>query len=253
MLPSGIVVSEDEDVTIELGSGFPPAAETDYTIATQHNEADVGLISGEAMTYYVTAALLTEQPSDGVILGWIRHPGGSVPLAQNQITNAPTNKPTEMVQSHIARQPFRQLPPRFLVPTGTYPADASMMEGKDSRTWRGFDYALTGGSGFVEVISYISFPVYAEPWEINLESIVPLGCIVQMTLFDTAGSTVDNLTITPHATYQTDTLAVTPGANTWTTGGRGLLQFGCQVARGTTIQFSELEVDFWPYAFPRIS
>lgn len=248
MLPSGIVVVEDEEVTIELGTGFPPASATDYTVATQHDEADIGLISGEAMTYYVTASLLTAQPSDGTILGWIRHPGGSVPLETTFITNAPKNKPYEMAQNLIARQPFRVLAPDLIVES--FPTDASAMDGFDTKVWRGFNYATTGGLGSVAVVGNLPFPVYAEPWEVNLTTILPLGCVITMNLYDTSGALVTSLGVSPHSTYTTNTLSVTPGDGTWIAGGTGRLELVCEVARGTTIQFSELEVDFWPYALP---
>jgi len=246
MLPSGIVVVETEEVTVDLGSGFPPAA-TNYTVCTLHEEANVGLISGEAMTYYVTAALLTSQPTNGVILGWIRHPGGSIPLAASHITDAPKNR--DLAQDMAARTPFRQTPPHFVVPSLV--TDMAEVEGYDTRPWRGFNYAVTAGRGNAQVTAYVAFPVYAEPWQVNITTILPVGALMYAYLYDTAGASAGSNTFTAHATYTTNILSVTPGSNTWTSGSTGLLKFIFDIPRGTTVQMANLEVDFWPYALPR--
>ncbi len=42
LLPTGIVVVEDTEVTVQIDGVFPPSSATNYTLLTHHSEAAMG-------------------------------------------------------------------------------------------------------------------------------------------------------------------------------------------------------------------
>ena len=78
-LDSGIVIDETEQQTFTVPTG---AASADYTLQYQHVDEDV--IGGTAATLSVQSGL-TRTVADGIALGWIRYPGGSVPLSNEML------------------------------------------------------------------------------------------------------------------------------------------------------------------------
>jgi hypothetical protein len=258
LLPTGIVVVETASTTIEIadGTSFPPSSAKNYTVATRHEEADNGLIGGEAMTYYVAEnTLMTTQPSDGVVVGWIRHPGGGLPLIQEYITNAPKHAPLILVQDYVARLPVKLSPPTF--PHGVYGQGVVDTSGYDSsKVWTGFTNttdAVDPATGVTPIVTlYQQFPIYNRPYQIELESIIPTGDAIAVTLYDTAGAVSVTDTLSGNATFTRDTIEVPQSGGTWTSGSLAVLKVVITVAINTTVKLSDLEIDFWPYAFPRV-
>lgn len=253
LLPTGIVVVEDTAVTVQIEGVFPPSSATDYTIRTYHREIATGLIGGEAMTYLVDSSLVTAQPSDGIILGWIRHPGGGVALEQGFITNAPSYAPAAVAADASARMPAKDLAPLLVTTLGQ---GVSHTEGFASgHTWRGFtnpSLAIDPGTGMTPVAtSYWQYPVYARPWEISIRSIVPIGDSIAVSVYDSLNVLIASATITPHTSWQMDTISVPTSTGTFTAGEKGTIKLVSTVAQGTIVKIADLAVDFWPYAFPQ--
>lgn len=84
--PDGILWTEDSDVTLSF---TPPASATGYTVVASHT--DRAMQGGAAVNYSIDTGLLADV-TDGVILGWIHHPGGAVPLDTTQLQIAPRRK-----------------------------------------------------------------------------------------------------------------------------------------------------------------
>jgi hypothetical protein len=252
LLPTGIVVVEDSTVAVQIDGIFPPSAPTNYTVKTEHSEAAMGLIGGEAMTYAVEASLLSVQPTNGVVLGWIRHPGGGIALADSMITMAPKYAPAEVAADFSARMPIVSSPPNMISdPVG---AGISETDGfSDNNAWRGFtnpSTAVDPGTGLTPVVtSYFQYPLYERPWEIKLRTIVPVGCQVEVTVYDSLGAVATSTTITSHTSWQVDTLAVPTDNGTFTTGTKATVKLVSTVAQGTIVKLADFVVDFWPYAF----
>jgi hypothetical protein len=253
LLPTGIVVVEDAEVTVQIEGVFPPSAATDYTVKTYHREIATGLIGGEAMTYLVEATLVTEQPSDGVILGWIRHPGGGGPLEESYITNAPRYAPSAVAADFASRMPAKALAPLLVTTLGQ---GVSHTDGFQSgQAYRGFtnpSLAIDPGTGVTPVAtSYWQFPIYERPWEISIRSIVPVGDSITVSVYDSLNALVTSATITPHTAWQVDTISVPPDTGTFTAGEKGTIKLVSVVAQGTIVKIADITADFWPYGFPQ--
>ena len=82
-MPDGIVWKEDAITTIAFS---PVAPATNYTVVALHTDSMIG--GGVEVTYELQAGILTTV-TDGVILGWIYYPGGSVNLALTHLVSAP--------------------------------------------------------------------------------------------------------------------------------------------------------------------
>ena len=83
LLPDGIAWQED---TLFVPATFtPPGAATNYTLVATH--IDRMITSGTAVEYAIQAGL-TATVANGVVLGWIYHPGGGVALAATMLVNA---------------------------------------------------------------------------------------------------------------------------------------------------------------------
>lgn len=71
---SGIILDETEQLSFTVPTTFGSA---DYTLAYQHVDEDI--IGGTAATIELQGGLFSTV-DNGVILGWVRYPGGAVPL-----------------------------------------------------------------------------------------------------------------------------------------------------------------------------
>jgi hypothetical protein len=84
LMPDGVIVSEDNDISIV----FPtlPVLATTYSITLRHS--DVNTIGGAAALYAIETGELDEILADGVVLCYVDHPGGAVALNQTFIRMA---------------------------------------------------------------------------------------------------------------------------------------------------------------------
>jgi hypothetical protein len=79
MFDSGVILVEDEVTIKTIATTFNSA---NYTVYYEHVDED--LIGGVAAILRVAAGLL-RAVSNGVVLGWVVYPGGSVPLANSML------------------------------------------------------------------------------------------------------------------------------------------------------------------------
>ena len=123
LLPSGIIVGED--VPIELILSPLPAAATSYTITIRHIDSDV--IGGAAATYALEAGeLLPSAVTNGVVIGYIRHPGAAVALASSFIF--PVRKVLEQAEDAVSIAPTTIVAPftsTWVVDVGTNTTESS--------------------------------------------------------------------------------------------------------------------------------
>jgi hypothetical protein len=98
-------------------------------------------------------------------------------------------------------------------------------------------------------VSWFQYPVYVRPWEIKIRSIIPTGCQIEVSVYDTGGALVTDSTLAPHPSWQVDTIAVPAGTGTFTTGSKGTIKLVSTVAQGTIVKLADFVVDFWPYGF----
>ena len=104
----------------EVGGTFTaPAVATEYTVYATHDNVEI--FGGAPVEYAVTGGIVTDV-SNGVILGWIRHPGGAVPLSTSHMQNVLKKQVTTYVDA-VAMT----LPEEFVAPLQrTYSNTAAM-------------------------------------------------------------------------------------------------------------------------------
>jgi len=83
----GVIILEDEPKFIAVPN---TSVAQDYTIFYSHIDADIS--GGVPAILTLDSGLLTEDVVDGVILGYVRYPGGAVPLAQEHFIQPPVLK-----------------------------------------------------------------------------------------------------------------------------------------------------------------
>lgn len=83
----GVILLEDEVKILTIQNTSIPA---DYTIYYSHEDADIS--GGIAAILTMDSGLLTTSVVNGVILGYVRYPGGGVPLDQSNFIQPPKIK-----------------------------------------------------------------------------------------------------------------------------------------------------------------
>ena len=83
----GVIIIEDESKTLTIVNTSVPA---DYTVFYAHEDQDIS--GGLPAILTLDSGLLTPSVVSGVILGYIRYPGGAVPLSGTHFIQAPPLK-----------------------------------------------------------------------------------------------------------------------------------------------------------------
>lgn len=257
MLPTGVAVVEDAAFELDLttAGNFPPSAATNYTIYTSHSETSYGMIGGDAMTYGAQTGITTTQPSDGVLLGWIRHPGGGVALAAEHIVNAPKQRPWELAQTFAARLPQHFSPPNLtLVPTDSNVVASEGYDTTNHVAWRG---AVNNHASLTKFGNhwYVQFPVFAEPYQVRIQNIVPSSGVnyMNVTVYDTSHTAASTTTLINNQTNWTWNTITILSAKTWTAESFAIIDIEFQLSAGNTIKLANIIIDSWPYGLSRVS
>jgi len=80
----GVIIIEDEAKFLTVANTSPPA---DYTVYYDHSDADIS--GGVSAQLTLASGLLTEDSVSGVILGYVRYPGGAIPLSPSHFIVRP--------------------------------------------------------------------------------------------------------------------------------------------------------------------
>lgn len=81
--PNGIMWQETEEFSLTFSA---PGAPTNYTVVATHSDRQI--TEGVPVEYAISLGL-SSTVTNGVVLGWIYHPGGGVPLATSHLVDAP--------------------------------------------------------------------------------------------------------------------------------------------------------------------
>jgi hypothetical protein len=81
----GVIIVEDEAKTLSMESNTSSAV--DYTIYYLHEDVDIS--GGVAAELILESGLLTSDVVKGCILGYVRYPGGGIPLEQSHFIQPP--------------------------------------------------------------------------------------------------------------------------------------------------------------------
>lgn len=121
--PNGVVwLEQDIGVIVEFN---PPAIASDYTVVALHENREI--FGGVAVSYELETGLLTSV-TDGVVLGWIRHPGGGAPLDTTMLQNAPKASQDAVSALLVETAPIEIIPayPRAYLDTATLGVDITV-------------------------------------------------------------------------------------------------------------------------------
>lgn len=225
MLPSGIVVTETAPVELRI---YPlPAAATNYTITCRHTDRDV--IGGQAAIYAVETGLLSSL-SDGVVLAYIRYPGGAVPLAPSHLfpartlldaaDDSPLLVPTKLVAPFL---------PKVIV--SALGANTAIVDQYIAP--RSFVTVATDGLGPVPPgyeTTTLVFPLTStrfRPVSLIVRAQMDANSSVIVSLFDTDGVSVSltGSTLSPSITFSDFTVNVNSGSGVFTPGDNYTLVF----------------------------
>lgn len=82
LLPDGVLIIEDESKELIIGNS---SNEANYTIIYQLDDSRI--LGGSPATLRATAGITRQDAfTDAVVLGWIRYPGGAIPLSSSHFT-----------------------------------------------------------------------------------------------------------------------------------------------------------------------
>jgi len=107
VLEDGFEWSEDGNNLISFAAYIPLGA-ADYTVCAVH--VDRQILGGVSVTYEVRAGILTST-ADGAVLGWVRYPGGAIPLATAHLQKAPNLLQTSGVPDVVLAAPETRYAP----------------------------------------------------------------------------------------------------------------------------------------------
>lgn len=254
--PDGVIWEEDADILY----GFtPPGAATDYTIYATHT--DQRRTGGSPVEYEDTTGIITSV-SGGVIIGWIRHPGGGVSLETRFIQNAPKQNPTiyaneavalrgvnlfpEFPQSYYdspASGPNTSLIPKVFTSVGQF---LTYQEASNGAGAPGFEQLVQHFVFFIEdgVPRPIGFDFYA-----NIPSSPNNRLIVQV--YDTDQVLVPSLPGSPiisTAGWEHKSVEVDRSMGVWDSGKPFSMRLLFQMDPGQNIQLGRIKAKFWPYS-----
>lgn len=249
LLPSGILVGED--TPIELTLSPLPAAATTLTITVRHIDADV--IGGAAATYALeTGELLPSAVTNGVVIGYIRHPGGAVAFASSFIFSA--RKVLEQAEDAVAVAPTTLVAP-FL---STWVVD---VVGTNTAETVGFIAPLTtfsrietDGLGPVPPgfeTSTAQLPVVSQkfrPFGIIVRAQIDPNSELRVSLTDTDGNpvTVTNGVIGPSVIFADFTVNIDFSSGVFTEGDPFLLTLEFRTPQLDSIDIQSVTINYDP-------
>jgi len=91
LLGDGVMWEEDAAFSLTFTA---PGAATNYTVSATH--VDQEMTEGVPVEYAIASGLLSTV-ANGIVLGWIYHPGGGVPLATTHLVDAPKQRDANQI------------------------------------------------------------------------------------------------------------------------------------------------------------
>jgi hypothetical protein len=92
-----------------IGLSFtPPGPPTDYTVVSFHENREI--LGGVQVDYELRIGVFSNI-TDGIVIGWIFHPGGGVPLTTSMMLSAPKAMAAEVAASLVASSPVNVVAP----------------------------------------------------------------------------------------------------------------------------------------------
>jgi hypothetical protein len=252
---NGIVWYEDVARTISF---TPPGAATDYTIVASHT--DVMLSGGAEVTYAIQNGITPDSAvADGVVLGWIFHPGGGLPLITDYLLSAPKRiNYVDIVSTSLPLEITAPLPRTYSDVAG---AGANIVFTGQTATDINFDVVnyvvyqsvlrpAAGPPGAETLVQHIQYymgsyrPLYFQLY-VNVSGSGALALQLRDTALNIVALTGSPITNT--GGWTTSTITVDRTAGTFTAGQPYTLRLTYSVDLGDEIQLARINAIYWPF------
>lgn len=253
--PDGIVWQEDASTTLDFSS--PPAVATDYSVVATHDNRQI--TGGIAVEYEIRVGLVSSL-TDGVVLGWIHHPGGGIPLATTHLVDAPKMKATTYGPLLVAMAPqylYAPLPRTYSDVAGM---GANVVFTGQTATDLLFDTTFfvnhhrvtkTVGPAVPETFTqHVQFWMdQYRPAQFDFYVNIPGGATLTLQLRDTDLNivTITGSPITTTTDWETASILVDRNSGTFDTGKPYELRLTYSVDVGQQIDLARITAHFWPF------
>jgi hypothetical protein len=253
LLPNGIIWEETENVSLAF---VPPGAASNYTVVATHEFEQ--RLHGTPVEYDLVSGIVTSVVG-GVVLGWIYHPGGGVPIATDQLQSAPKALPSEYTQKQVALAPI-ELVPEF--PRSFYDAASSGIDTAfEPKLWttvgqyliyQKASNSITAG-GPQQVVQHIQFYVDEAPrpvefqFYVNIPNAPNTNLTVQVYGTDQVLVPVTGSPIGFTTGWETKSITVDRTAGTFDAGLPYTLRLIFNLGVGQEISMGRLKAIFWPF------
>jgi hypothetical protein len=224
-----------------------------YTVVATH--IDSPIFNGAPVTYSLQAGIATSA-TNGVILGWIYYPGGSIPLDATHLVSAPKLLNTEYIASKLLSNDIEIIAPlpRTYTDTATMGANVvytqSAFDAANFVVYQSFlNGGLVGPEIAVQHVQYfmgdykpLSFDIYTD-----IDSDPNTNLIVQVYDSLQALVTATGSPFLGTGGWATVTLTVDRLSGTFTSGTPWTLRLTHNLGIGKEIKISRIVAKFWPY------
>jgi len=245
-----------ESTAFEL-SFSPPAVATNYTIIATHTYRE--LIGGDPVEYAIevgTLRPLGDPTLDGIVIGWIRHPGGSVALDASHLQGAPKQIPEGNVPEATTLLPIELVAPMQRSYLSSIGPDLTFNASQfDVGTFTIYQEVVSSPTAVGVQTAIQQFQFYVNdavrPDSISLYNFInaPVTTKIDVEVYgtDQVLVPVTNGTITGTAAWQTSTVSVDRTSGTFDDGKPYTVRVTYTLDPGEAIWVGRLKLNFWPY------
>ncbi len=252
LLPDGIIWRETDVTTIAFS---PPGSTTTYTLVATHDNRSI--LGGVPVDYTLLEGEYSDTDlANGVVIGWVFHPGGGVPLAQEQLLDTPPRSPSDYTREYQAAAPVELVPRLARTATTILGSNLTVNEaefdGSNFVVYQSVENSPTAVPAVQQVIQNITFFMGSyRPLDLQVRTDFASTPLTKLTLevYDTAQApvTVTNGVITGAGTWQDHTATVDRTGGTFDVGKPYTVRLTYDVNKGEYIHLARVLVSFWPY------
>jgi hypothetical protein len=249
----GVVWTENASITFVFTA---PAVATIYTLVATHE--DRTMLGGVPVVYELEVGELTnDDVSDGVVLGWIHHPGGGTPLIQAYITEAPKYIDEDYAALVAGSQPLELIPPFTRCANSLVGPNITFTETEFDTTFYLTDQKIENSPTAVpavqQLVQNFAIFVHGSLRPVSIHPYVYFASTpltnVTVEVFDTnqAPVAVTGGTIMGSGVWAEHSVIVDQTSGTFDDGKPYTVRLTYNVNKGEYVKVGRLVVSFWPY------
>jgi hypothetical protein len=252
VLPDGFVWSEPTAQTVAF---TPQVAAADWTVVAVHVNQQI--MGGTSVTYELRVGFLPSA-TDGAVLGWIRYPGGTIPLATAHCWSAPSQLGSAYAMLYANSLPDERLAPFnnsngcfTQVPFGANCTITSVAFDAFFVVHQDITRAAAGLLPPELVIQHLQIFASGRPSQLRLYCDVPGSPATSLTVgvygTDLAPVATTGGTITNTVGWEERIVVVDPLSGVFTAGLPWTIRLTHSLDLGISIKLARIHTEFWPY------